>query len=187
MRKRGGQPTHGLTHSREYRVWWDMKQRCTNPNNSRFYKYGGRGISVCERWSRFENFYADMGPRPSPKHSIDRIDNDGNYEPGNCHWATRSEQQHNKGEYRSDHKLPRGPAHWTHHNKKRARSVARKNIKHAHGSGEQNSNAKLTRERANELRQFYAANPTLDLKQIGQEFGVGRETARKVIRGIAWL
>jgi hypothetical protein len=77
----------------EYRIWNGMKSRCLNPNRKDYPRYGGRGVTVCERWLRFENFYADMGPRPSPKHSIDRIDNDGNYEPGNCKWATLAEQR----------------------------------------------------------------------------------------------
>jgi hypothetical protein len=88
---------HGLKHLPEYRVWKAMRDRCNRPNNTQFKDYGGRGIKVCARWNCFPNFLADMGARPSPKHSIDRWpDRDGNYEPNNCRWATASEQCKNK-------------------------------------------------------------------------------------------
>lgn len=81
----------------EYVVWERMRSRCENRSDKYFHHYGGRGISVCARWQLFDNFIADMGPRPSNRHSIDRYpNNDGNYEPGNCRWATAKMQQRNK-------------------------------------------------------------------------------------------
>lgn len=87
---------HGKSGSSTFRTWIDMRQRCSNHSHSRYKDYGGRGIQVCKRWSLFENFLSDMGERPSDDLSIDRIDNDGDYEANNCRWATRSEQQQNK-------------------------------------------------------------------------------------------
>jgi hypothetical protein len=89
--------THGLSELPEYAVWSAMRQRCINPSDKSFKWYGARGIVVCTRWLvSFEAFIADMGRRPTRKHSIDRIDNDGNYEPGNCRWTTASVQANNK-------------------------------------------------------------------------------------------
>ena len=86
---------HAAQPPRTYNCWRNMKARCQNPKNPKYPVYGGRGITVCESWQTFANFYADMGDCPA-KHSIDRIDNDGNYEPSNCRWATDGQQGSNK-------------------------------------------------------------------------------------------
>jgi hypothetical protein len=93
--KTHGESNRGL-NTPEYRSWASMLSRCRNPrDHSHWSTYGGRGITVCERWNDYRAFLADMGRRPSLKHSIDRIDNNGNYEPSNCRWATPSQQQLN--------------------------------------------------------------------------------------------
>lgn len=94
---------HGMHKSEEYRIWQGILDRCYNKNRSEYYRYGGRGIKVCRRWRTGENnehpflcFLADMGERPSKEHSVDRINNSGNYTPSNCKWATKFAQERNK-------------------------------------------------------------------------------------------
>lgn len=90
-----------------YKIWADMINRCKNHKHKAYKNYGGRGIQICKRWYKFENFYEDMGDRPESL-SMDRKNNNGNYEPGNCRWATRSEQSNNS---RPISRGPR-PQHW---------------------------------------------------------------------------
>ena len=87
--------SHGKTRTRTYKSWSQMKQRCSNSSATGFENYGGRGISVCDRWVTFENFLSDMGERPEGR-SLDRIDPNGNYEPSNCRWASPKEQHRNR-------------------------------------------------------------------------------------------
>lgn len=86
---------HGQSRTKEYRTWLTMRQRCENPNNGAYGQYGGAGVTVCERWMSYEAFREDMGPAPSLRHTIDRIDGTKGYEPGNCRWATYAEQNRN--------------------------------------------------------------------------------------------
>jgi hypothetical protein len=94
--------THGRSKTKEYRSWRHMLSRCYNKNHPRYEDWGGRGISVCARWATsFELFFKDMGPCPKDKYSLDRINNNKNYSPSNCRWASAKEQNANK--------RPRGP------------------------------------------------------------------------------
>lgn len=95
-RRIAGNTTHGLCHIPEYNSWSNMLARCNNPNNDRFADYGGRGISVCERWYSFAAFIADMGRRPVDSPTLERINVNGNYEPSNCCWASWRDQRMNQ-------------------------------------------------------------------------------------------
>lgn len=92
---RNGATIDGKKQTAEYRTWVKMRSRCNDPNDKAYHRYGGRGIKVCDRWSKFVNFISDMGERPDG-HSIERINNDQGYSPENCKWATHIEQSRNK-------------------------------------------------------------------------------------------
>ena len=92
--------THGQSESLTYSTWERMKNRCSNPRHDKYARYGGRGIKVCKRWQKFENFLADMGPRPGRDYSIERSDTDGDYEPSNCFWMVTKHQARNRSDNR---------------------------------------------------------------------------------------
>lgn len=99
--------THGLSRTPEYSSWKNMVNRCNNPRTLNYHRYGGRGIKICDRWNpvvggTFENFLEDMRQKPSPQHTIEREDGNGNYEPSNCKWVTRADQAHNTSRVKLD-------------------------------------------------------------------------------------
>ena len=112
---------HGKSKTRVYKIWEGVIARVNNSSNARYHRYGGRGITVCEEWLQFENFYKDMGEPPTNKHEIDRIDNDGNYEPSNCRWVLPIQNTYNKGARTTSTSQYKG----VHYDKNRNKWVAR--------------------------------------------------------------
>lgn len=101
--------THGDSGSIEHQTWKRMRDRCYNPNCPNYDYYGGSGIKICKRWNKYENFLKDMGRRPGPGYSLDRIDNDKDYSPNNCRWATKAEQANNRRPHKTVRNQKRSP------------------------------------------------------------------------------
>lgn len=202
--------SHGLytAHRPEHQAWSDMKSRCSNPEHRSYADYGGRGITVCARWAEsFEAFLADMGPRPSPEHSIDRIDNNRGYEPGNCRWAVPAVQMSNTrrnryveylGERVTVSQLARrfGISKATlrmrlEQGEAVAAAVASlASRERGDRAGENNGRARLTEEQVAEIRRR-APSPTergrnAAYERLGSEFGVTGAQIRKIALGQAW-
>lgn len=189
--------TRNMTRPPEYNAWHQMISRCRNPNKPRYRDYGARGIDVCERWLSFVAFIEDMGPRPGPDYSLDRIDNDKGYEPGNCRWATRIEQGSNK---RNNHLLThdgrtQSRAAWARETGLCQETIKRRLIRGwtvtealttPLGSVLQPSDhgRALTRDQALEIRSLSRAGASD--KDLAKRFGVHRATVGKIRRGIVW-
>ena len=169
-----------------------MKNRCINSKVTSYKNYGARGIKVCDRWLKFENFLADMGERPSDQHSIERIDNDGNYEPSNCKWATRAEQVNNKRNTRNI--TANGEtltlAEWarrlgcTHTAIIRRISTGMPEEIAVTKAIPERPNAKLTYQNEDEIRSLY---PAMTMKKIAEKFSVCTITVSKVVHRKKYL
>lgn len=191
----GGESTsirasESIVNRRLYGVWHNMIRRCTNPKDKSWHRYGGRGIKVCERWlESFDAFCADMGPRPSSGHSLDRIDNDGNYEPSNCRWATAQEQARSfsmpVGDDPSLRALAKrvGTTHTT-ITRRIKNGVDPARAPGGAQRGEFHGSAKITAEDVIAIRQRYASGESY--AAIGTAFGLNQSTIGKIVRREKW-
>ena len=190
--------THGESHrsmTPEYMVWASMRARCTRPSHRAYKYYGARGISVCERWmGSFEAFLSDMGRRPGKGYSLDRIDNDGNYEPGNCRWATSAQQMRNTSCVRmieidgrvqclSDWLSEFGRSHKTfRHRVARGWSEQRAITAPAY---EGSANARLTAGDVAEIRERFSAG-TATQSDLATVYGVSLSAINMIVRRKSW-
>ncbi|HMI94452.1 MAG TPA: hypothetical protein VK509_23930 [Polyangiales bacterium] len=185
--------THGLSRRfrAEYLVWKGMRSRCANPTNPAFPRYGGRGVRVCERWDSFENFIADMGARPADRESIERKDNDGHYEPSNCVWATRREQNRNQRRTRrvTVDGSTKSAADW-----EDAAGLQRKRVCARLDAGWPAQDAvrrpamarsKLSPDQRQAIVDAFGAGG-VSMRALGKRFGVHNTTIRSLVQGKSW-
>lgn len=203
--------THGMSDSPAYRSWRCMMSRCYNDKDIGWKSYGGRGIKVCDEWHDFLGFVADMG-QPLEGMSIDRVNTDGDYAPGNCRWADRVTQSNNK---RNNRRIAfdgeeKTLTEWARKIEVSPETLKRRldkgwpidralstpvgettelmlqTVRKLHKSGDEHKQAKMTFRTAEKMREYKRENPEVTDRDLGNQFGVGRETARKVIRRLAW-
>ena len=191
---------HGLSHSPEYQSWGCMVQRCLNPKHKMFVYYGGRGITIYPEWiDSFKSFYDYIGPKPTPKHTLDRINNEGNYEPGNVRWATRKEQVFNRrhwafftynGETLSVTQWAKRLNVNYHALYTRLKSHSTEQVLSGRIPidskciGESHPGAVLTVSKVQFMRALYLIHP--NYSKIGRLAGISKEMARKVITRQTW-
>lgn len=196
-----GNSTRASGQTKEYSTWSRMRSRCLNRKAADYKYYGGRGISVCERWQSFDAFLADLGPAPSPSHSIDRIDNDGNYEPGNCRWATKKEQSRNTratlrldGEALNDVAERHGITHDRLYSRVRRGTPADllfapedelRSARLPTQKGERNNAAKLTADQVREIRRLAASG--VRQGDIAPLFGVVKQVVNGIVLRRTWV
>lgn len=181
--------SHGKSQTPEYGSWWAMIWRCS-PNSIQWKNYGGRGIVICERWRKFENFFADMGPKPTPRHGIDRIDNNGNYCAENCRWATMAEQNNNK---RNNAWVEFGGkrqtiAQWARESCVREVTLRRR-LKDGWAIGDALTTPrtwwpKLTPEKVTQARQMISGGMTQ--VAVAKFMGVTKQAINRMLHGISW-
>jgi len=203
--------THGMSKTPVYSTWKSMMSRCYKERDIGWENYGGRGVRVCDVWHEFDRFVADMG-QPGTGDSIDRVDVDGDYEIGNCRWADWETQANNR---RTNVRVSFGDkemtiAQWARKIGASPEALKKRfdagwtveaalttpvgaitelmltSVKRLHRSGDSASGAKMTFNSAEDMRKHKLKSPGISLTELGKKFGVGRETARKVIGRLSW-